>query len=231
MRLLIVEDEVTLAEALAEGLRADGFGVDVAHDGREGLWRATQYGYDAIVLDILLPGLSGYELVRRLRASDVWSPVLMLTAKDGEYDEADALDLGADDYLTKPFSYVVVLAHLRALMRRGRPERPAVLRVGDLLLDPATRYCSRAGEAITLTARESAVLEYLLRRSPDVVSKQDVLEHVWDEHFAGDPNIVEVYVLRLRRKIDAPFGCTSVQTLRGAGYRLAEAFAATSPTP
>jgi DNA-binding response OmpR family regulator len=144
----------------------------------------------------------------------------MLTAKDGEYDEADALDLGADDYLTKPFSYVVVLAHVRAMLRRGRPQRPALLTCGDLVMDPATRQCTRADTTVELTARECSVLEYLMRRRGEVVSKADILEHVWDAHFAGNPNIVEVYLLRLRRKIDTPFGCTSLQTVRGTGYRL-----------
>jgi DNA-binding response OmpR family regulator len=222
MRVLVVEDERRLADALAEGLRADGHGVDIARDGRDAVWRATEYRYDAIVLDILLPGLSGYEVLKRIRAANVWSPVLMLTAKDGEYDEADALDLGADDYLTKPFSYVVVHAHLRALMRRGRPERPTILLAGDLSFDPATRRCARGEVEIILTARESAVLEYLLRRRGEVVGKLELLEHVWDAHFAGDPNIVEVYLLRLRRKIDAPFGRSSLQTVRGAGYRLTD---------
>jgi DNA-binding response OmpR family regulator len=220
LRLLVVEDEANLADALADGLRADGYGVDIARNGLDGLWRATEYSYDAILLDILLPQLSGYEVLKRIRAANVWSPVLMLTAKDGEYDEADALDLGADDYLTKPFSYVVVRAHVRALLRRGGPSRPAILTAGDLSLDPATHHCARAGTEISLTARETAVLQYLLRRSGEVVSKQDLLEHVWDAHFAGDPNIVEVYVLRLRRKIDTPFGRSSLQTVRGAGYRL-----------
>jgi DNA-binding response OmpR family regulator len=222
VRVLVVEDERPLADALAEGLRADGYGVDIASDGGDAVWRATEYSYDAIVLDILLPVLSGYEVLKRIRAAQVWSPVLMLTAKDGEYDEADALDLGADDYLTKPFSYVVVRAHLRALLRRGRPERPAVLTADDLSLDPATRRCSRGDAAITLTARESAVLEYLLRRRGEVVSKADLLEHVWDANFAGDPNIAEVYVLRLRRKIDAPFERSTLLTVRGAGYRLSD---------
>lgn len=220
MRMLVVEDEQPLAAALATGLRGDGYGVDVVHDGIEAVWRATQHDYDAIVLDILLPGLSGYEVLKRLRAARVWSPVLILTAKNGEYDEADALDLGADDYLTKPFSYVVVLAHLRALLRRGAPRRPALLRAADLTFDPATRQCSRAGITITMTARESAVLEYLARRRGEVVSKRDLLEHVWDENFAGDPNIIEVYILRLRRKIEVPFGTQILHTVRGAGYRL-----------
>jgi DNA-binding response OmpR family regulator len=172
------------------------------------------------VLDIMLPGLSGYEVVRGLRAAKVWTPVLMLTAKDGEYDEADALDLGADDYLTKPFSYVVLLAHLRALIRRGSPPRPAVLSAGDLTLNPATRRCHRGGVEIRLTAREFALLEHLIRNSNDVVPKASLLSNVWDEFYAGDPNIVEVYVGYLRKKVDAPFGRASIETVRGAGYRL-----------
>jgi DNA-binding response OmpR family regulator len=220
VRLLVVEDENNLADALADGLRADGYSVDVARDGAEGAWRAIEYPYDAIVLDIRLPKLSGYGVLKRIRAHDVWCPVLMLTAKDGEYDEADALDLGADDYLTKPFSYVVVRAHLRALLRRGGPQRPPVLTAGNLSLDPATHRCSRGDAEISLTAREAAVLQYLLHRHGEVVSKRDLLDHVWDAHFSGDPNIVEVYVLRLRRKIDTPFGVTSLRTVRGAGYRL-----------
>jgi DNA-binding response OmpR family regulator len=220
VRILIVEDENAIATALAAGLRSEGFAVDVAANGPDGLWRATEYSYDAIVLDILLPGYSGYELLKRLRSDQVWSPVLMLTAKDGEFDEADALNLGADDYLTKPFSYVVVLAHLRALIRRGAPERPAVLAVGDLSLDPATRRCQRGDHPIALTARESTLLEYLMRRRDDVVSKTEILEHVWDEYYDGDPNIIEVYILRLRRKIDAPFQQRTIETVRGVGYRV-----------
>jgi DNA-binding response OmpR family regulator len=220
MRVLVVEDERRLAEAVARGLGADGFTVDLAADGEDGLWRATEQLYDVIVLDIMLPKLSGYEIVKRLRAGQVWTPVLMLTAKDGEYDEADALDLGADDYLTKPFSYVVLLAHLRALVRRGGPVRPAVLSAGDLILDPAVRRVHRGDEEIALTAREFAVLEYLMRHRDEVVSKSDILANVWDEFYEGDPNIVEVYVGYLRRKIDAPFDRKGIETVRGAGYRL-----------
>ena len=220
MRVLLVEDETVLAETLAAGLQADGCVVDVAGDGIDGLHQATSTGYDAIVLDIMLPGLSGYEVLRRLRAAKVWTPVLMLTAKDGEYDEADALDMGADDYLTKPFSYVVLLAHLRAVVRRGAPERPAALTAGDLVLDPATRRCRRGTTDIDLTPREFAVLEYLMRRRDDVVSKTDIMTNVWDTYYDGDPNIVEVYVGYLRRKIDTPFGRRSIATVRGAGYRL-----------
>jgi DNA-binding response OmpR family regulator len=220
MRVLVIEDERKLAAAIARGLVEEGFAVDAAYNGVNGLWKATSEPYDAILLDIMLPGLSGYEVLKRLRAADVWTPVLMLTAKDGEYDEADALDLGADDYLSKPFSYVVLVAHLRALLRRGAPARPAVLAAGDLTLDPARRLCHRAGEEITLTAREFALLEFLLRHADEVVSKSDILTHVWDEHYDGDTNIVEVYVGYLRRKIDTPYGRRTIETLRGAGYRL-----------
>jgi DNA-binding response OmpR family regulator len=220
MRVLLVEDEKTLAETLAAGLRADGFAVDVAGDGVDALARVQTTDYDAAVLDIMLPGISGYEIVRKLRGAGVWIPVLMLTAKDGEYDEADALDLGADDYLTKPFSYVVLLAHLRAVIRRGAPERPVALTAGDLILDPGARTCRRAAETIELTPREFSVLEYLMRRRDQVVSKTEIMANVWDTFYDGDPNVVEVYVGYLRRKIDVPFGRRSIETVRGAGYRL-----------
>jgi DNA-binding response OmpR family regulator len=220
MRVLVVEDERALAAAVAKGLTAEGFAVDVLHEGHEALLQVVETAYDAIVLDIMLPGLSGYEVLRRMRAAEVWTPVIMLTAKDGEYDVADALDLGADDYLTKPFSFVVLVARLRALMRRGAPERPVLMETGDLVVDPATRRVSRSGTEVALTAREFAVLEYLMRCADTVVSKSDVLQHVWDEHYDGDPNIVEVYVGYLRRKIDTPFGRAAIETVRGAGYRL-----------
>lgn len=220
MRVLLVEDERHLVEAVASGLSADGFAVDIADNGEDGLWRATETGYDVVVLDIMLPKLSGYEVVKRMRARSVWTPVLMLTAKDGEYDEADALDLGADDYLTKPFSYVVLLAHLRALIRRGAPERPVVLSAGDLILDPGTRRCHRGETEISLTPREFAVLEFLLRNRNIVVSKQALLANVWDEFYEGDFNIVEVYIGYLRKKIDAPYARRSIETARGIGYRL-----------
>lgn len=220
VRVLLVEDERRLAAVIARGLTADGCTVEVAGDGADGLWRATQRAYDVIVLDIMLPKLSGYEVLKRLRADRVWTPVLMLTAKDGEYDEADTLDLGADDYLTKPFSHVVLLARLRALVRRGAPARPVVLSAGDLRLDPATHHCTRAGTDIALTAREFAVLAFLLRHRHQVVSKAEILAGVWDEFYDGDPNIVEVYVGYLRKKVDAPFGRASIETVRGVGYRL-----------
>jgi DNA-binding response OmpR family regulator len=220
VRVLVVEDEVRLAEALRIGLQAEGFSADVAHDGDEGLHLALERGYDAIVLDVMLPRLNGYRVCQRLRAAGNWVPVLMLSAKDGEYDQAEGLDVGADDYMVKPFSYVVLVARLRALIRRGRPERPALLVAGDLRLDPARHEVSRGDQPIDLTPREFALLEYLLRRRDEVVAKQEILEHVWDAHYDGDPNVVEVYVGYLRRKIDAPFGRRSLQTVRGAGYRL-----------
>ena len=220
MRVLIVEDEVALAQAVQDGLQAEGYDVDVVHDGNDGLWRAREGSYDAIVLDILLPGMNGYKVCETLRGEGVWTPILMLTAKDGEWDEAEALDTGADDFLSKPFSFVVLLARLRALFRRGAPPRPAVLEVGPLRLDPGTRRAERAGESIKLTAREFALLEYLMRRDGNVASKREILDHVWGMDFAGDPNVVEVYVGYLRKKIDAPFGVESIKTVRGAGYQL-----------
>lgn len=220
MRILVVEDERALAAALQRGLRAEGFAVDTSGDGLDGLELARRGQYDAVVLDVMLPGQSGYRVVQALRAEQNWVPVLMLTAKDGEYDEADALDVGADDYLTKPFSFVVLVARLRALLRRGAPQRPAVLRAGDLSLDPAARQVTRGDVAVELTAREFALLEHLVRRQGEVVSKSELLAHVWDAHLEADLNLVEVYVGYLRRKIDAPFGRSSLQTVRGAGYRL-----------
>ncbi|MCG5440567.1 response regulator transcription factor [Micromonospora foliorum] len=217
MRVLVVEDETRLAAALQRGLQAEGFAVDVAATGPAGLDAARHGGYDAMILDVMLPGLSGYELVRRLRAEQHWLPVLMLSAKDGEYDQADGLDCGADDYLTKPFSYVVLLARLRALLRRGAPERPTVLAVGDLRLDPARRRVTRADAEVALTAREFALLDYLMRRPGQVISKIELLDHVWDASLETAPNAVEVYVGYLRRKL----GRDRLETVRGAGYRLA----------
>ena len=216
-----MEDEPLLARTVARGLGADGFNVDVVDDGEDGLWAASENAYDVVVCDLMLPRVNGYDVVRGMRARGVWTPVLVLTAKDGEYDEADAFDLGADDYLTKPFSFVVLSARLRALVRRGAPERPAVLRAGDLELDPARRVVVRGGTPIGLTPREFGLLEHLLRHRGDVVTKTEVLEAVWDAHYEGEPNIVEVYVGYLRRKIDAPFGRRAIETLRGMGYRLA----------
>jgi DNA-binding response OmpR family regulator len=221
VKVLVVEDEVRLAQALRRGLQAEGFTVDLAHDGEDGLHLALEGDYSAIVLDVMLPRLSGYRVCQRLRAAENWVPVLMLSAKDGEYDEADGLDIGADDYLTKPFSYVVLVAHLRALLRRGAPDRPAVLTAGDLTLDPATRAVHRDNSEISLTPREFALLEFLMRRRGEVVAKTQILSNVWDSAYNGDPNVVEVYVGYLRRKIDAPFGRRAIETVRGAGYRLA----------
>jgi DNA-binding response OmpR family regulator len=221
VKVLVVEDEVRLAQALRRGLQAEGFTVDLAHDGEDGLHLALEGDYSAIVLDVMLPRLSGYRVCQRLRAAENWVPVLMLSAKDGEYDEADGLDIGADDYLTKPFSYVVLVAHLRALLRRGAPDRPAVLTAGDLTLDPATRAVHRENTEISLTPREFALLEFLMRRRGEVVAKTQILSNVWDSAYNGDPNVVEVYVGYLRRKIDAPFGRRAIETVRGAGYRLA----------
>ncbi len=221
MRILLVEDERPLAETLRRGLEAEHFAVELAFDGNDGLWLAQEHPFDAIVLDIMLPGMNGYKVCAALREAGNWTPVLMLTAKDGELDEAEELDTGADDYVTKPFSFVVLVARLRALLRRGPRERPAVLSAGDLRLDPAGHHCQRDGTEITLTAREFALLELLLRHRGEVLSKREILDEVWDYGFDGDPNIVEVYVGYLRRKIDEPFGRHAIETVRGVGYRLA----------
>jgi two-component system, OmpR family, response regulator len=218
--VLVVEDEVPLAEALADGLSAEGFDVDVAHDGLDGLWRAREHAYGAIVLDILLPGMNGYKVCQTLRQEGVWTPILMLTAKSGEYDEAEALDTGADDFLSKPFSFVVLVARLHALARRGTSPRPRELVCGDLALDPAHHVCRRGDVPIDLTRREQALLEVLMRQAGFGVSKWQLLRAVWGEDFEGDANIVEVYVSYLRRKIDTPFGRRSLKTVRGIGYRL-----------
>lgn len=221
MRILAVEDQRRVAAAIKRGLEAEGFTVDVAFDGEDGLWRARQQPYDAIVLDILLPKINGYKVCATLRDEGNWTPILMLSAKAGEFDEAEALDTGADDFLAKPFSYVVLVAHLRALLRRGARPRPTVLSAGDLTLDPGAHVCSRGDKEISLSPREFALLEFLMRRSGQVVSKTEILDHVWDFDFDGDDNIIEVYVRYLRRKIDLPFGRQALETVRGAGYRLA----------
>ncbi|HMD44723.1 MAG TPA: response regulator transcription factor [Acidimicrobiales bacterium] len=220
MRILIVEDEVHLASAVAQGLTAEGFSVDVAETGTEGLARARARDYDLIVLDILLPGINGYKICATLREEGNWVPILMLTAKDGELDEAEALDTGADDFLAKPFAFVVLVARIRALLRRGRRARPAVLAAGDLTLDPAEHRCRRGDTEVELTPREFALLEYLMRFTGEAVPKLEIVSHVWGDDFEGDPNIVEVYVGYLRRKIDQPFGRAALQTVRGVGYRL-----------
>lgn len=220
MKVLVVDDEARLTESLTRGLIAEGFAVDSANNGVDGLWRAREGNYDAIVLDVMLPGLNGYEVCRELRAAGVWTPILMLTAKDGEYDQTDAFDLGADDYLIKPFSFIVLVARLRALIRRGGPERPAILAVGPLTLDPSRRRVERDGSEIPLTPREFALLEFLMRHAGDVVSKTEILEGVWDSNFEGDVNVVEVYIGYLRRKLDESSGAHVIETVRGVGYRL-----------
>jgi two-component system, OmpR family, response regulator len=219
MRLLVVDDERRLARALQHGLSSEGYVVDLAHDGRAALDAALDGGYDAIILDLMLPVLSGYEVVRRLRAAQVWTPVLMLTAKDGEYYEADALDEGADDYLTKPFSLVVLVAHIRALLRRGATARPTVMRSGSVEVDPGTRRVLREGREVEITAREFELLSYLTRHAGRVVSKAELYEHVWESHDPGRGlNVVEVYVGYLRRKL----GREAIETVRGVGYRAPE---------
>jgi two-component system, OmpR family, response regulator len=220
MRILVIEDDKHLAASVGRGLRAEGFAVDIALDGTEGFWRSSECTYDAIVCDIMLPGMSGYRVCSQLRAEGNWTPILMLTAKDGELDEAEALDTGADDFLSKPFSYVVLVAHLRALLRRGSRERPTILTAGDLRLDPAEHRVRRADTPIALSPRQFSLLEYLMRRAGEAVSKAEILDHVWDFAFDGDPNIVEVYIGQLRRKIDEPFGRHAIETIRLVGYRL-----------
>jgi DNA-binding response OmpR family regulator len=214
--MLLVDDERPMARAVQRGLEAHGFSVDLAHDGSDGLWLATQNAYAAVVLDIMLPKLNGFQVCAQLRERGVTTPVLMLTAKDGEYDEAEALDTGADDYLRKPFSFVVLVARLRALLRRGGGG-PAALRVGEIVLDPAAQTCTQRGQALDLTAKEFAVLECLIRRAGEVVAKSEILAQVWDMYDDRDLNIVEVYVSALRRK-----GLGRITTLRGLGYRLEE---------
>ncbi|WP_446215631.1 response regulator transcription factor [Micromonospora sp. IBHARD004] len=220
MRILVVEDDKHLARSVKRGLEAEGFAAEVALDGIDGLWRATDGDFDVIVLDIMLPGKNGFQVCAELREAGNWTPILMLTAKDGELDEAEALDTGADDYLSKPFSYLVLVARIRALLRRGSRERPATLNVGDLRLDPAAHRVWRGETEVSLTPRQFALLEFLMRRPGEVLSKGTILDHVWDFAFDGDPNIVEVYVRHLRRKIDEPFGRSAIQTVRLVGYRL-----------
>ena len=218
MRVLVVEDERDTAEALSWGLAAEGYVVDVADNGVDGLWKATENAYDVIVLDVMLPGLDGYQLCQRLRAQGLWTPILMLTAMDEDLDHAEGLDSGADDYLAKPFAYPVLLAHLRALTRRNLGQRPAVLTAAGLTLDPASRTVARAGAVLDLTSREVAVLEHLMRRAGHVVSKTELLDHCWDTAYDGDPAVVEVLVHRLRRKIDPAAGPPVIRTVRGEGY-------------
>jgi two-component system OmpR family response regulator len=220
MKLLIVEDDAKIAGALRRGLTAEGFQVEVAGDGPEGLWRAREGSYDLILLDVMLPGCNGYRVCADLRHAGDTTPILMLTAKDGDLDEAEGLDTGADDYLRKPFSFPVLVARVHALLRRAALGDPPPLAVDDLRLDVRSRRVHRGGAEITLTAREFDLLAYLVRRAGVVVSKSQILAGVWDDDFEGDPNVVEVYIARLRRKLDEPFGRHSIETLRGAGYRV-----------
>jgi DNA-binding response OmpR family regulator len=219
VRILIVEDERRLATAVKWGLESHAYVVDVVHNGQDALWAVDEHDYAAIILDVMLPGLNGYQVCTGVRAAGNRTPILMLTAKDGEYDVAEGLDRGADDYLTKPFSYVVLVARLRALVRRGGGGAPA-MQLGDLVVDPGPRVVRRGEQPIVVTAREYAVLDFLARRPDQVVTKTEILHHVWDDHYDGDVNIVEVYVSALRKKIDHPFGRRSIQTVRGMGYRL-----------
>jgi len=220
MRVLIVEDEPSMANSLRIGLESEGYIVDVAHDGLDGLWRATEFSYDAMVLDIMLPGLNGFLVARRVREAGCDVPILMLSAKDGDLDQAEALDTGADDFLGKPFSYPLLLARLRALIRRSSARPSSVVVIDDLRLDLAAHRRWRGEVEIELTAREDALLAYLAHRAGEVVSKAELLRHVWPDEDT-DANAVEVYIGYLRRKIDAPFGRATIQTVRGRGYRLA----------
>jgi DNA-binding response OmpR family regulator len=222
VRVLLVEDDPDLADAVALGLRAEGFTVDLAPDGDVGLWRAREGRYRAIVLDIMLPGQNGYRVCRALRAAGDDTPILMLTAKQGAYDEAEALDTGADDFLSKPFAFVVLVARLRALMRRAGGSRAPVLRVGDLTLDPATRGCARGDRPVELTPREFALLEALLRRPGEVVRRADLLDEVWGHDHPPDSNVIDVYVGYVRRKVDQPFGRHTLETVRGVGFRVVD---------
>jgi two-component system OmpR family response regulator len=220
MRVLIVEDEVKMAGLIRRGLRKEGFAVELASDGEEALWKAGGTDYDVVILDVMLPGLDGFEVCRKLRADGVWSPVLMLTARDSVADRVAGLDGGADDYLTKPFSFVELLARLRALARRGPVERPTVLEVGSLRLDPASRRAWRGEAEVGLSTKEFALLETFMRRPGDVLSRFQLLEAAWDYEYENRSNIVDVYVRYLREKIDKPFGLRSIETVRGVGYRL-----------
>ena len=220
MRVLIVEDEVKMARALRRGLEQEGYAVDTAADGEEGVFQGTENPYDVIVLDVMLPGLDGFEVCRRLREAGRWTPVLMLTARDGVADRIAGLDVGADDYLVKPFSFGELLARLRALLRRSPVERPSVLVAGDVVLDPATRTVTRAGQPVELSVREFGLLEFLMRRAGEVVSRSSILEHCWDVNYDGFSNVVDVYVRYLRKKLEQPFGRPLIRTVRGVGYAL-----------
>jgi DNA-binding response OmpR family regulator len=223
MHALVIDDERSMAAGLAAGLEIEGFDVDVAYNGVDGLNRAREGSYDIIVLDVMLPGMTGYAVCQALRAEQIWTPVLMLTARDAERDELTGLAAGADDYLTKPFSHAVLIARMRALLRRGPPQpREAILQLGSLRLDQAAKRVWRGDIEVRLTVREVAVLEFMLRRAGEVVSKQEILDHVWGLDFEGDSNIVEVYVGHLRNKVDRPFERETIETVRGAGYRLVD---------
>jgi two-component system OmpR family response regulator len=222
MRVLIVEDHAKMAGLIGRGLRKEGMAVDVSGDGEDALCRAEATEYDAIVLDVMLPGIDGFEVCRRLRADGVWAPILMLTARDSVRDRVAGLDEGADDYLTKPFSYAELLARLRALVRRGAVERPPELQVGDLRLDPARRQAWRGETEIQLSAKEFSILETFMRRPGEVLSRFQLLEHAWNYDYENRSNVVDSYIRLLRRKIDRPFGVESIETVRGAGYRLRE---------
>ena len=222
MRALVIEDGSKMAALLRRGLQEEGFAVDVAANGEDGSWLGTENDYDVILLDVMLPDVDGFEVCRRLRAAQRWAPILMLTARDGVQDRVAGLDAGADDYLTKPFSFDELFARVRALLRRGPSERPAVLGVGDLSLDPATRRVSRDGRPIDLTPKEFGLLELFLRHPGEALTRTRILEHVWDFAYDGDSNVVDVYVRYLREKVDRPFGRRSIETVRGVGYRLRE---------
>jgi DNA-binding response OmpR family regulator len=221
VKILLVEDDKKIATIVKRGLEAEGFTVEVAFDGADGLWLATEGSFDLIVLDIMLPGRNGYQICADLREAGDWTPILMLTAKDGDLDEAEALDTGADDYLTKPFSFAVLVARIRALLRRATGRNPAPVEAGDLRIDPGQRRVWRGEAEIELTSRQFDVLEFLIRRAGQVLSKSEILAGVWEYEFEGDPNIVEVYIRRLRTRIDEPFDRHAIETVRGAGYRLA----------
>ena len=220
MRVLVVEDEPKMAGLVKRGLEEEGIAVDVAGRGQDAVWMAGSTEYDVVVLDVMLPGLDGFEVCRRLRADEVWTPVLMLTARDAVEDRVAGLDGGADDYLVKPFSFDELLARLRALARRGAAERPAILEAGDLRLDPATRRASRADTEIALSQKEYALLETLMRRPGVALSRLQLLEHAWDDTYENRSNVIDVYIRYLREKIDRPFGTDTIETVRGVGYRL-----------